>query len=113
MTKPPFRYLGSRVHQFLCRYKKGGNAWKLGRDEFKAGLKQLMWRKAQNSITMLIYLSKHWLGWRDNLPTGSGDGVPPPPIGLDNSAAEEAQTALLLAAKMANKPEKDEKDADK
>jgi hypothetical protein len=82
----------------------------LGRDKFKAGLKQLAWRKAQTSITMLIWPTKQWLGWKDKQQIG-GDPLGAP-IGL-SVEHEAGLDALILAAKMANKPQKDEKDGDK
>ena len=103
--------VGERTfHQFLKRHIKARKAWEMGRDEFNAGLKQLMWRKAKNSITMLIFLRKQWLGWKEKQQIGGDPGSLPIGLSIEHEAGLDA---LLLAAKAANKPAKDEKDGDR
>jgi hypothetical protein len=99
-----------RSTNFYCAHKKAREAWKLGRQEFKGRLRELMWRQAQRSIAMQIFLAKQWLGYTDK-PLG-GD-LTPPPVALDNSESEDALTALIWAAKQANKRTNEGENGDK
>jgi hypothetical protein len=85
-------------------------AWKLGRQEFKGRLRELMWRQAQRSIAMSIFLAKQWPGYTDRSLIGD---LRPPPVALDNSESDDAVTALIWAAKQANKRTNEGENGDK
>jgi hypothetical protein len=99
-------------HQFLRRHINAREAWKMGKQEGFATLLQNQFQMSKKSAQMAIHLGRYYLNQIYKRPFDDGDIPLPPTDGGLEHISEEA-TALLWAAKQANKSKKDDENGNK